>query len=144
MPHCCIGVDVIVGFPGETEEDYIETFEFLQNLPVSYLHVFTYSERANTTARKMGDAVPMSIRQDRSKRLRILSLKLKRKFYEENEGKNAKVLFEAEDHDGYIHGFTENYVKVKMKYDEDLVNQVKDIKMTDLDRDALMKCEFVA
>jgi threonylcarbamoyladenosine tRNA methylthiotransferase MtaB len=123
-PNACIGVDVIVGFPGETEEDFMETYRFLNNLEISYLHVFTYSERANTTAVKLGDPVPMNIRRERSKQLQILSEKKKRKFYESQQNRTLKTLFEQEESDGYMFGFTDNYVRVKVPYNEKFVNQI--------------------
>ena len=113
MPKACIGVDVIVGYPGETEEEFNKTVHFLKSLPISYLHVFTYSERANTTAPRLGEIVPIEERRKRSKQLRILSLKLKQQFYQNNLGKTEKVLLENQE-DGYHYGFTENYVKVKL------------------------------
>ncbi|MCO5259666.1 MAG: tRNA (N(6)-L-threonylcarbamoyladenosine(37)-C(2))-methylthiotransferase MtaB [Crocinitomicaceae bacterium] len=143
VDDCCIGVDVIVGFPGETDEDFEETVNFIKELPVSYLHVFTYSERANTTAIKMGDSVPMNIRHERSKRLHILSDKKKRQFYEENVGKTKDVLFENDNDEGFMHGFTDNYVKVKFPYDEKLSNTVHKVQLTEIDRDGVMKCELV-
>lgn len=139
---CCIGVDVIVGFPGETDEDFEDTVNFIKDLPVSYLHVFTYSERANTTAIKMGDSVPMAVRHERSKRLHILSDKKKRAFYEENVGKTKAVLFENDNEDGFMHGFTDNYVKVKFPYDAQLTNTVHTVQLTEIDRDGVMKCEM--
>jgi threonylcarbamoyladenosine tRNA methylthiotransferase MtaB len=123
-PNACIGVDVIVGFPGETEEDFMKTYRFLNNLEISYLHVFTYSERANTTAVKLGDPVPMNIRRERSKQLQILSEKKKRKFYESQQNRTLKTLFEQEESDGYMFGFTDNYVRVKVPYNEKFVNQI--------------------
>jgi threonylcarbamoyladenosine tRNA methylthiotransferase MtaB len=129
MPHCCIGVDVIVGFPGETEALFLETYEFLKELPISYLHVFTYSERANTRAATMNDAVPMKIRNKRSKMLRILSEKKKRAFYEENIGKTYTVLFEGDVEDGKMFGFTENYIRVSAKYDPLLINELKKVTL---------------
>lgn len=138
-PDTCIGVDVIVGFPGETQEDFLETVDFLKDLDISYLHVFTYSERANTTAIKLGDPVPMNIRKDRSKQLHILSEKKKRAFYESQVGKTATVLFESEDNDGYIHGFTENYIKVKYPFDAELCNTFQEITLNEIDRDGIMK-----
>lgn len=112
-PDACIGVDVIVGFPGETEEAFMETYNYLNELNISYLHVFTYSERANTTAKKMDGVIPMNIRKERSKMLRILSEKKKRAFYESQVGKSGTVLWESQNDNGYINGFTENYIKVK-------------------------------
>jgi threonylcarbamoyladenosine tRNA methylthiotransferase MtaB len=129
MPNCCIGVDVIVGFPGETEQDFLDSYNFLNELDISYLHVFTYSERANTAAPEMGNPVPMKIRQKRSKMLRILSEKKKRVFYEKNLGNTATVLFEDDVEDGMIHGFTENYVRVSAKYDPMLVNELKTVQL---------------
>ncbi|PTB92012.1 tRNA (N(6)-L-threonylcarbamoyladenosine(37)-C(2))-methylthiotransferase MtaB, partial [Marivirga lumbricoides] len=104
MPNCCIGVDVIVGFPGETEEDFLDTYHFLKDLPVSYLHVFTYSERANTTADEMEGVVPLKIRNKRSKMLRSLSEKMKRAFYEQNVGREEVVLFENDVKEGLMEG----------------------------------------
>ncbi|MGB1040178.1 MAG: tRNA (N(6)-L-threonylcarbamoyladenosine(37)-C(2))-methylthiotransferase MtaB [Flavobacteriales bacterium] len=143
MPQCCIGVDVIVGFPGETDEIFEETYNFLTELDVSYFHVFTYSERANTTAIKMKDVVPMKVRKERSKRLRILSEKKKRAFYKNNEQHTEEVLFEADQEHGIMNGFTSNYVKVKAPFNPLIVNQVVPVKMTEVDRDGLMKIEFI-
>lgn len=142
-PETCIGVDVIVGFPGETDEDFMETMDFLKDLDISYLHVFTYSERANTTAVKLGDPVPMNIRKQRSKQLHILSDKKKRAFYETNVGKTGTVLFEQEENHGVMHGFTENYVKVKVPYNADLANTFQQVKMEEIDRDGVMKCSLI-
>jgi len=141
-PDACIGVDVIVGFPGETDEEFLDTVNFLKDLDISYLHVFTYSERANTTAVKLGDPVPMNVRRERSKQLHILSDKKKRAFYESNSGTSRRVLFEHEEDNGVMHGFTENYVKVKMPYDEKLVNTFQEVTLTEIDRDGIMKCSF--
>ena len=132
MPHCCIGVDVIVGFPGESHEDFLETYHFLNELPISYLHVFTYSERANTKAADMDGVVPMKERQQRSKMLRGLSEKKKRQFYEENLGRSATVLFEDDVEDGMMHGFTENYVRVAAKYDPMLINELKTVNLNEI------------
>ncbi|MFO7823440.1 MAG: tRNA (N(6)-L-threonylcarbamoyladenosine(37)-C(2))-methylthiotransferase MtaB [Cyclobacterium sp.] len=129
MPHCCIGADVIVGFPGETEALFLETYNFLKELPVSYLHVFTYSERANTRAAEMEDVVPMKIRNKRSKMLRILSEKKRRAFYEENLGKTFQVLFEEDIEEGKMHGFTENYIRISAKYDPLLINEIKEVTL---------------
>lgn len=123
-PDCCIGVDVIVGFPGESDEDFRETMDFLQSLDVSYLHVFTYSERANTTAVKLGDPVPMHVRKDRSKQLHWLSDRKKQQFYHSQLGKHLTVLFEQEEDEGKMYGFTENYLKVERPFDASLVNQL--------------------
>ena len=130
MPHCCIGVDVIVGFPGETEADFMETFQFLNQLEVSYLHVFTYSERDHTPAALMKEQVSMQERKRRNKMLRILSAKKLAKFYEENKGKKLKVLFETENKNGYLHGFTENYIKVKHPYQAELCNTFQEVHIS--------------
>ena len=137
-PNCCIGVDVIVGFPGETEEDFLETYNFLNELDISYLHVFSYSERANTPAAEMGNSVPVAERTRRSKMLRILSDKKKRKFYEDRIGQTAKVLFEDDINNGMIHGFTENYIRVKAKYDPMLINEFKTVQLDKVDTDGIM------
>lgn len=142
MPHCCIGVDVIVGFPGETEEKFIETYDYLNELNVSYFHVFTYSERANTLAPKLEKSVDRKTRDERSKKLRILSAKKKRAFYQENIGKSFPVLFEGEKNNDFMFGFTSNYVKVKTKYNEDLVNQIKQVNLKEIDRDGLFLIDF--
>ncbi len=142
-PDACIGVDVIVGFPGETDADFMETVDFLKELEISYLHIFTYSERANTTAIKLGDPVPMNIRKQRSQQLHILSNKKKRAFYEENVGRIEVVLFENENNDGYMFGFTSNYVKIKTPYNEKLTNTFQRISMDEIDRDGLMKCTLL-
>jgi threonylcarbamoyladenosine tRNA methylthiotransferase MtaB len=135
MPDCCIGVDVIVGFPGETREDFIDTYNFLNGLGISYLHVFTYSERENTLAAEMGNPVPGSTRAERSKMLHILSDKKRRAFYETQLNKTDKVLFEGDIKDGFMHGFTRNYVKVKAKYDPVLVNELKSVYLTNISSD---------
>lgn len=142
-PDCSIGVDVIVGFPGETDEEFLETVDFLKDLDVSYLHVFTYSERANTTAAKLGEPVPNQIRAQRSKQLHILSDKKKRAFYESQVGSKRTVLFEAEEDEGIMYGFTENYVKVKTPFNPELVNQMQTVQLTEIDRDGVLKCEFI-
>jgi threonylcarbamoyladenosine tRNA methylthiotransferase MtaB len=124
MPNCCIGVDVIVGFPGESHEDFLDTYQFLNELPISYLHVFTYSERENTIASQMEGAVPGSHRSDRSKMLHILSEKKRRLFYEGQLGNQFEVLIEGDNKNGFMHGFSPNYVKVRTPYDPLLVNEV--------------------
>ena len=143
MPNCCIGVDVIVGFPGETEEHFLETYHFLNDLDISYLHVFTYSERDNTPAASMDGVVPNKIRNKRSKMLRGLSVKKRRTFYESQIGNELTVLFEGENKEGYIHGFTENYVKVKSPWNPDLVNTLHSVKLTEIDKDGLVRFNFV-
>ena len=143
MPDACIGVDIIVGFPGETEALFLETFNFLNTLDISYLHVFTYSERPNTLAASMQNAVPKTIRTKRGKLLRGLSVKKRRAFYESQLGSIRTVLFEAENKSGYIHGFTENYVKVKTPWNPTLVNTLHEIELTKIDGDGLVRFEFV-
>jgi len=130
MPHCCIGVDVIVGFPGESHEDFLETYHFLNEIDISYLHVFTYSERDNTHAISLNDIVPLKERNERSKMLHILSEKKRRIFYESQVGKSYTVLFENDIENGMNHGFTENYVRISAKYDPMLVNELKKITIT--------------
>lgn len=142
-PRTCIGVDVIVGFPGETDEEFLETIDFLKDLDISYLHVFTYSERANTTAIKLGDPVPMEKRKERSKQLHILSDKKKRAFYEQNLGSEGVVLFEGEENNGVMYGFSENYVKVKIPYDASLTNTFHRVTFDEIDRDGIMKCSIL-
>jgi threonylcarbamoyladenosine tRNA methylthiotransferase MtaB len=143
MPHACIGVDVIVGFPGETDEHFLETYHFLNDLDISYLHVFTYSERDNTEAVEMDGVVPMNVRSKRSKMLRGLSVKKRRAFYESQIGTNRTVLFESENKEGYIHGFTENYVKVKTPWNPELVNTLHEINLTKIDEDGSVRIEFI-
>jgi threonylcarbamoyladenosine tRNA methylthiotransferase MtaB len=142
-PDSCIGVDVIVGFPGETDELFMETVNFLKDLPISYLHVFTYSERANTTAVKLGDPVPMSVRKERSRQLHILSDKKKRQFYEEQIGTLRTLLVEQEENEGWHDGFTENYVKVKLPIEADRQNTFINVQLTEIDRDGSMLCTIL-
>jgi threonylcarbamoyladenosine tRNA methylthiotransferase MtaB len=139
MPNACIGVDVIVGFPGETDEHFLETYHFLNELDISYLHVFTYSERDNTPAAEMEGVVPMKVRNKRSKMLRGLSVKKRRAFYESQLGTTRTVLFEGENKEGYVHGFTENYVKVKAPWNPELVNTLQEITLTKIDEDGLVR-----
>ena len=143
MPHACIGVDVIVGFPGETDEHFLETYEFLAALDISYLHVFTYSERDNTEAVEMNGVVSHKQRQKRSKMLRGLSVKKRRAFYESQLNTIRVVLFENENKSGYIHGFTENYVKVKTPWNPDLCNTIHNVKLLKIDEDGLVRFEFI-
>lgn len=143
MPHCCIGVDIIVGFPGETEELFMETYQFLNELDVSYLHVFTYSERTNTPAAELGEVVPQKVRQQRSKMLRSLSHKKKRAFYEQHIGTQGTVLFENDVENGMMHGFTENYIRVTAKYDPLLINELKKVQLTGLNNEGYMEVEEI-
>ena len=142
MPNACIGVDVIVGFPGETEEEFLTTYNFLNELPISYLHVFSYSERPNTTAVRKTGSVPKDIRAKRSKMLRILSNKKKRAFYQEFTSTEQKVLFESENHDGFIHGFTENYLKIMVPFHKDLVNTIQKVELVKLNADCIFESKL--
>ena len=144
MPNACIGVDVIVGFPGETDELFLETYNFLTTLDISYLHVFTYSERENTEAAVMEGVVPQKVRAKRSKMLRGLSAKMRRAFYESQLNNTLTVLFEGENKEGYIHGFTENYVKVKTTWNPELVNTLHEVQLTKIDEDGLVRFNFVS
>ena len=142
MPNACIGVDVIVGFPGETDELFLETYNYLNELDISYLHVFTYSERPNTEAVDLDGVVPKKVRAKRSKMLRGLSAKKRRSFYESQLGNTLTVLFENENKEGYINGFTENYVKVKTPWNPELVNTLHTITLTEIDEDGLVRFDF--
>lgn len=143
MPDCCIGVDVIVGFPGETEEDFLETYHFLKELDIAYLHVFTYSERENTIAAQMEGAIPGAQRNKRSKMLHILSDKKRRAFYESQLGRTEEVLFEADAKDGYMHGFSRNYVKVRTPYDPLLINELMSVRLLNIAETGEMNVEPV-
>ncbi|HEX7413709.1 MAG TPA: tRNA (N(6)-L-threonylcarbamoyladenosine(37)-C(2))-methylthiotransferase MtaB [Bacteroidia bacterium] len=138
MPHACIGVDVIVGFPNETETEFLESYNFINGLDISYLHVFTYSERPNTDAISMGNAVPVHERKERNKMLRILSTKKQRHFYGQHIGSTRKVLFESENKNGFISGFTDNYIKVQMSFSIDLINNLKDVYLQTLNETGLV------
>jgi threonylcarbamoyladenosine tRNA methylthiotransferase MtaB len=129
MPHCCIGVDVIVGFPGETDEDFKESFDFLQSLDISYLHVFTYSERDNTHALSLSPVVPMNVRHERNKSLRNLSYMKMQYFTEQHSGQTRKVLFEGHVKSGMMEGYTDNYIKITMPHREEWVNEIVDWKI---------------
>ncbi len=142
MPESCIGADVITGFPSEMEEDFLETYNFINQLDVSYLHVFTYSERDDTTALRIGDVVSGDLRHQRTAKLRILSEKKKRFFYEQHIGKEMNVLFEMEHEEGMMNGFTPNYIKVKTPFDPLLVNEILEVKLTKVDTDGEMLIEI--
>ena len=142
MPGACIGVDVIIGFPGETDELFLETYHFLNELDISYLHVFTYSERENTPAASMEGIVPLNIRKKRSKMLRGLSVKKRRSFYESQLNTLHTVLFEGENKKGYILGFTKNYVKIKHPWNPELVNTTREVLLTEIDDDGMVRFEF--
>ena len=139
MPDACIGVDVIVGYPGETEEDFLETYHFLNDLPVSYLHVFTYSERPNTLAINLKGEVSHEVRSKRSKMLRTLSVKKRRVFYESQLDRTVHVLFEGENKKGYITGFSENYVKARAPWNPDWVNTVKKVRLDKIDEEGIVR-----
>jgi len=141
MPQCCIGVDVIVGFPGETDEDFLDTYNFLNELDISYLHVFTYSERDNTHALALPNPVPLKKRNERSKMLRILSEKKRRSFYERHLGKTFNVLFEADAEEGRLVGFTENYIKIAVKYDPMLVREMRKVVVKSINAEGLAEVE---
>ena len=143
MPHCCIGVDVIVGHAGENDEDFLETYNFLNELDISYLHVFTYSERENTTALLIKPVVPSHKRSERSKMLHILSDKKRRYFYEQQIGKDFTVLFEEDIENGMMQGFTENYVRVTAKYDPLLINETKLVSLKSINENMLVEVEEV-
>ena len=142
MPNACIGVDVIVGFPGETDALFLETYNYLNDLDISYLHVFTYSERPNTEAVALNGIIPKKVRAKRSKMLRGLSAKKRRSFYESQLGNSLTALFESENKEGYIHGFTENYVKVKTPWNPELVNTLHEITLTEIDEDGSVRLNF--
>lgn len=139
MPDACIGVDVIVGFPGETDQHFLDTYSFLADLPVSYLHVFSYSERPDTPAASMQNQVPKKVRQKRSKMLRGLSAKKQYAFYESQLQQTKTILFEAENKAGYIQGFTENYVKVRMPWDPALQNQMIQATLSEIDQQGVVR-----
>ena len=143
MPDCCVGVDVIVGFPGETHDDFLETYKFLNELDISYLHVFTYSERENTAAATMPEVIPGNVRADRSKMLHILSDKKRRKFYDDNLGKEFNVLFENDIEDGMMHGFTGNYIRVSAKYDPVLINEIKCVRLAGINERGFVEVDEV-
>lgn len=145
LPYCCIGADVIVGFPGETEQHFNETYSYLSDIDVSYLHVFTYSERSNTVAAENKEIVPMHIRKERNKKLRSLSEKKLRRFYEQNLGRKEEVLFESPVEDGYLYGYTSNYIRVKIKNKENYTNRLFKVVLNTFNQDGTLKaCLFPA
>jgi threonylcarbamoyladenosine tRNA methylthiotransferase MtaB len=139
MPHACIGVDVITGTPGETDDEFLKTHEFLRSIPVDYLHVFTYSERANTTAVRMEDAIPMNVRRERTKQLRILSNKMQHAFYRKHQGTVREVLVESEEQEGLLHGYTDNYIRVALPYDPALLNRIIPMELGTLNGDGHLR-----
>ena len=141
ISNACIGVDVIVGFPGETDEYFIETLNFLKELKISYLHVFTYSERNNTLASTMNFQVPKEVRAKRSMILRSLSDKKRRIFYESQLGLDKTVLYETENRRGYIYGYTENYLRVRTPWNPELTNKLKPVRINEIDKDGYIRVE---
>jgi threonylcarbamoyladenosine tRNA methylthiotransferase MtaB len=141
MPNACIGVDLIVGFPGETEEDFLRTYEFIRDLNISYLHVFPYSERANTPAADMDKIVPLKVRTERSRMLRNLSAKKRRNFYRENLGTMESVLFENDVENGRMYGFTRNYIRVAARYDPLLINEIVPVYLKELNSGGFVEVE---
>ena len=129
MPDACIGADVLVGFPGETEQHFADTHQFLSDLPISYLHVFTYSERPGTEAVSMDQVVPMPQRKERNQRLRLLSEKKRNLFYRSHIGSQRRVLWEADEKDGMMQGYTENYIRLHRPYDAQMINQIEDVRV---------------
>lgn len=143
MPHACIGVDVIVGFPGETEAEFLETYNFINALDISYLHVFTYSERPNTDALAIKNTVPIHERKERNKMLRILSTKKQRDFYNQHIGSTRKVMFEEENKNGLISGFTDNYIKVQSPFSVDLIHSMKDVYLQKINEAGLVSVTVI-
>ena len=141
MPNACIGADVIVGFPGETDELFMETYRFIQSLDISYLHVFSYSERNNTVANNLPDIIPNEIRSKRSKLLRSLSVKMRRKFYSKQVGTNKNILFESENKNGFIYGFSENYIRVKTPWRKNLVDNIVKYNLKEISNDGYVVAE---
>ncbi len=144
LPEACIGVDVIIGFPGETNDEFLQTYQFLNELDISYLHVFTYSERSNTAAIDFENPVPIKIRNERSKMLRILSEKKRRQFYERNLGKEGTVLFENDVKDGLMFGFTENYVRVSTKFNPGLINETRKVRLANIGKHDCVEAEEIS
>ena len=138
IPNACIGADVIVGFPGETDKEFLETYDFISRLDLSYLHVFTYSERNNTEAIKFDKVVPKNVRSKRSKMLRSLSVKLKRKFYTSQIGTTRNVLFETENRNGFVYGFSNNYVRIKYPWRNYLADKIVPFELKEIDSDGLV------
>jgi len=143
MPDCCIAIDLIVGFPGETEEDFNDSFNFIESSAISYMHIFTYSERERTHAVTLSGIVANSERTRRSKKMLALSEKKKVEFYKENIGKEKFVLFESDNDNGMMYGFTENYIKVKTVFDKALINQIKNVKLIKIEKDGIFAGEIV-
>ena len=143
MPHCCIGADVITGFPGETEELFLETYNFLNELDVSYLHAFTYSERSNTLAAESRDIIPVDVRKKRTRMLRILSEKKLRQFYINNLGQEKIGLFEGHINDGWQYGHTDNYVRVRIPSNEILKNSIYTVRLNSINEEGTVDGEII-
>ena len=141
MPFACIAADIIVGFPGETDDDFNDSFSFIDSLPISYLHVFSYSERPGTKAAQLTDKVHPGIKKDRSKKLHELSDKKKHEFYKKNSGKSVDVLFESTNHSGYIQGFSDNYIRVKKVFNRSLINDIQTVNLIEIDNDNIYKTD---
>ena len=143
IKNVCIGADVIVGFPGESEKEFIKTFNFIKSLPISYLHVFSYSERENTDAIKLKNKVSPLIKKERSKKLRILSKKLERQFYQKHLKQTRNVLFEQENKEGMLYGFTDNYIKVKTKYNNKICKTTQKVFLNQIDKDGIINIKII-
>ncbi|MBC8299848.1 MAG: tRNA (N(6)-L-threonylcarbamoyladenosine(37)-C(2))-methylthiotransferase MtaB [Pelagibacterales bacterium] len=141
IPNACIGADVIVGFPGETDELFMETYRFIKSLDISYLHVFSYSERDKTLANNFPNVVPKQVRSKRSKLLRSLSVKMRRNFYSKQVGTNKNILFESENKKGFIYGFSENYVRVKTPWRKNLVDNIVKYNLKEISNDGYVLAE---
>jgi threonylcarbamoyladenosine tRNA methylthiotransferase MtaB len=140
IPHACIASDIIAGFPGESEKDIADTCDFLESLDISYMHVFTYSKRADTLASQIKEVVQDKIKKERSEALHLVSEKKKLAFYRENKGLETQVLFESDNSNGWMHGFTENYIRVKTRFNPELVNQIVPVKLQNLEDDLTYSC----
>ncbi len=143
IKNVCIGADVIVGFPGESEKEFIKTYNFIKSLPISYLHVFSYSERENTDAIKLKNKVSPEIKKERSKKLRILSKKLERKFYQKHLKQKRNVLFEQDNKEGMLYGFTDNYIKVKTKYNDKICKTTQKVFLDQIDDDGIINVKII-
>ena len=142
LPDACIASDIIAGFPGESDNEFMDTMTFVENLDISYLHVFTYSKRENTLASKITNVVQDKVKKERSDALHLLSEKKKYAFYLKNQGRESKVLFESDNSNGWMHGFTENYIRVKTKFNPELVNQIVPVKLVNLEDDMTYSFEY--
>lgn len=143
MPQSCIGTDVIVGFPGESNDHFMKTFHFLNEMKISYIHVFTFSERENTEAFRMQGMIPGFIRYKRNKILRRLSEIKRNKFYDSQIGTKKTVIFENENREGFLYGFTENYIRVKIPWNEGIPNSIQNVKLKSIDSNGIMLIEVL-